>query len=210
MSPRTPQQFREIREEKMNLIMDVALEHFSNNGFHATTINHIARHAGISKGLMYNYFSSKEDLLAEIINRSITEIYGDLDTNRDGILSADEFEHFLRKAFRMFREKKKFWKLLYRVMLQPGVLEKVFGEKINKVNISGKSLREFSEYMTGMFSNYFSNKKAGSGNSYDPTTEMFMFTNTVKGFAMTYIMADDFFPEDYFDNMTEALIKKYK
>ena len=60
MSPRTPQQFEEIREEKMTLIMDIALEHFANEGYHTTTINHIARHAGISKGLMYNYFESKE------------------------------------------------------------------------------------------------------------------------------------------------------
>ena len=43
--------------------MDVALQHFANKGFHATTIYHIAEHAGISKGLMYNYFNSKEELL---------------------------------------------------------------------------------------------------------------------------------------------------
>ena len=70
MSPRTPKQFMEIREEKKTLIMDVALEHFANEGYFTTTINHIARHAGISKGLMYNYFESKEELLTEIINRS--------------------------------------------------------------------------------------------------------------------------------------------
>ena len=44
MSPRTPLQFEEIREEKRNLIMDTALEHFAREGFHATTINHIAKH----------------------------------------------------------------------------------------------------------------------------------------------------------------------
>ena len=59
----------------MTLIMDVALEHFANNGFHAQPSAILARHAGISKGLMYNYFKSKEELLGEIINRSITEIY---------------------------------------------------------------------------------------------------------------------------------------
>ena len=96
MSPRTPQQFREIREEKMTLIMDVALEHFSNIGFHATTINHIAKHAGISKGLLYNYFKSKEDLLAAILNRSLTDIYNDFDSDHDGTLTGDEFERFIR------------------------------------------------------------------------------------------------------------------
>ena len=54
--------------------MDVALEHFANEGYHATTINHIAKHAGISKGLMYNYFESKEALLKAIIHKSVTEV----------------------------------------------------------------------------------------------------------------------------------------
>ena len=43
MSPRTAQQFKEIREEKMNLIMDVALEHFAKEGYFRTTISHIQR-----------------------------------------------------------------------------------------------------------------------------------------------------------------------
>ena len=49
MSPRSQQQFKEMREEKMAFIMDVALEHFANEGYYRTTVNHIARHAGMSK-----------------------------------------------------------------------------------------------------------------------------------------------------------------
>ena len=78
MSPRTSQQFQEMREEKMTLIMDVALEHFANEGYFRTTISHIARHAGISKGLMYNYFESKEALLRAIVHKSVNEVYHNL------------------------------------------------------------------------------------------------------------------------------------
>jgi len=94
MTPRSSAQFGEMREEKKTLIMNAALEHFSNIGFHATTISHIARHAGISKGLMYNYFKSKEDLLAAIINRSLTEIYGSFDPDHDSQLTPAEFENY--------------------------------------------------------------------------------------------------------------------
>src|SRR5512137_1078887 len=109
MSPRTPQQFKEMREEKMTLIMDVALEHFANEGYFSTTINHIARHAGISKGLMYNYFESKEALLKAIIHKSIAEVLNYFDIDRDGYLSEDEFEFFIRKINVMLKEKRSFW-----------------------------------------------------------------------------------------------------
>jgi AcrR family transcriptional regulator len=105
MSPRTPHQFQEIRDEKRALIMAVALEHFANEGYFKTTIIHIARHAGISKGLMYNYFTSKEELLIAIINKSIEDIAQYFDPNRDGYLSEDEFEMFIRKLFSLIRKK---------------------------------------------------------------------------------------------------------
>jgi AcrR family transcriptional regulator len=210
MSPRTPQQFREIREEKMALIMDVALEHFSNVGFHATTISHIARHAGISKGLMYNYFKSKEELLASILNRSLTDIYSDFDSDRDGHLSGDELEEFIRKVFDILRKQRSFWKLLYRIILQPGVYEDLFDNKQSSVNISGTPLKEFSQNMMAMMVDFFNMKKKISGDDYDPETEMFMFLNTVKGFALTYVLAEEYYPQDYFDKMIDALIKKYK
>jgi AcrR family transcriptional regulator len=210
MSPRTPQQFREIREEKMTLIMDSALEHFSNVGFYATTISHIARHAGISKGLIYNYFKSKEELLGAIVNRSLTEIYNDFDTDHDGHISTDEFEHFIRKVFNLLRDKRQFWKLLYRIILQPGVYEKLFNNKDGIINISGVPLKEFSERIMTMVTDFFYRKNKTSDDNYDPVAEMFLFINTVKGFALTYILADEFYPKDYFEKMLDALITKYK
>ena len=59
--PRTPEQFEKIREEKRNHIMEVALECFANEGYHSTSISKIAKSAGISKGLIYNYFELNED-----------------------------------------------------------------------------------------------------------------------------------------------------
>ncbi len=94
-----------MREEKRNLIMDVALEHFSNQGFQATTITHLAKHAGISKGLMYNYFRSKEDLLSAIMDRSVTEVYGYFNPDNDSHLTPDEFELFIRRCLRSFGRK---------------------------------------------------------------------------------------------------------
>ena len=54
---------QKIQEQRREQILDVAIELFDCNGYSETRIIDIANAAGISKGLVYNYFSSKEDIL---------------------------------------------------------------------------------------------------------------------------------------------------
>ena len=51
------------RGEKRPLILRAATEVFAEQGFAAVTVAEIADHAGIGKGTVYEYFSSKEELL---------------------------------------------------------------------------------------------------------------------------------------------------
>jgi AcrR family transcriptional regulator len=210
MSPRSSAKFEEMREEKKTLIMNTALEHFSNVGYHATTITHIARHAGISKGLMYNYFKSKEDLLAAIMNRSVTEIYDYFNPDNDSHLTPEEFEMFIRKVFRVLHEKRQFWKLLFRIMMQPGVYERLFGEESGSLNISGRPFREYTDNMMMLLVGYFRKKGESAGPDYDPMTDLLMFINAVKGFALTSIFSEEQYQGEYFEKVTDALIKRYK
>lgn len=210
MSPRSSAKFEEMREEKKTLIMNTALEHFSNVGFHATTITHIARHAGISKGLMYNYFSSKEDLLTAIMNRSVSEIYTYFNPDHDSQLTPEEFEQFIRKVFTVLHEKRQFWKLLFRIMMQPGVYERLFGEESGSIDISGRPFREYTDNMMMLLVGYFRKKGENAGPDYDPMTDLLMFINAVKGFALTSIFSEEQYQGDYFEKVTDALIKRYK
>jgi len=54
---------QKIQEQRREQILDAAIELFDRNGYSETRIIDIANAAGISKGLVYNYFSSKEDIL---------------------------------------------------------------------------------------------------------------------------------------------------
>jgi AcrR family transcriptional regulator len=56
-------------EERKWQIVDTALAVFASKGFKGTSIKDIAETAGISQGLMYHYFPSKEALLTAIIDR---------------------------------------------------------------------------------------------------------------------------------------------
>ncbi|GET27932.1 TetR/AcrR family transcriptional regulator [Prolixibacter sp. SD074] len=64
--PPTPEQYEQMRQEKRRKIIDGALELFASEGYHATSVAKIAEKAYISKGLLYNYFESKDDVLKEI------------------------------------------------------------------------------------------------------------------------------------------------
>lgn len=52
-----------VAMEKKQLIMQAALHLFDEKGYGSTTIADIALKAGISKGLIYKYFASKEEIL---------------------------------------------------------------------------------------------------------------------------------------------------
>lgn len=72
--PRSKEQFELIRIKSKANIIQAAFTLFSQKGYHSTSTNAIAKEAGVSAGLMYNYYSSKEDLLADIVNQFFEEL----------------------------------------------------------------------------------------------------------------------------------------
>ncbi|MCB9233997.1 MAG: TetR/AcrR family transcriptional regulator [Bacteroidia bacterium] len=67
MAPRSSKQFEEIREKSKEKLVYAALELFATHGYDRVSVSQIAKHAGVSKGLVYNYYASKEDLVQAII-----------------------------------------------------------------------------------------------------------------------------------------------
>lgn len=57
------------QEQKTNIILDAAIVLFGTRGFHETKISEIADEAGISKGTVYLYFNSKEELFKSTLKR---------------------------------------------------------------------------------------------------------------------------------------------
>ncbi|MDR0507129.1 MAG: TetR/AcrR family transcriptional regulator, partial [Dysgonamonadaceae bacterium] len=92
--PRTKEQYEQIRSEKRKIIQETALQCFATEGYLATSINQIARTADISKGLLYNDFDSKEDLLNSIMDDIVEEFENMIDPNNDGIVSEEEAKEF--------------------------------------------------------------------------------------------------------------------
>ena len=68
-----------IVEDRREQIMDAALRVFAQKGFTRATNREIAREAGVTSGLIYHYFDSKDALLKTIIEqRSPLQMVRDL------------------------------------------------------------------------------------------------------------------------------------
>lgn len=176
--PKTPEQFDDIRKQKKQLIMDTALELFAENGFHATSISQIAAKAKISKGLTYNYFESKQDILDEIMDQGFNEIYENLDINHDGVLTEEEFIYFIRKNFQLLRENMHYWKLFFSILLQP------------KVSATfAQNYMEKGEPVFRMFHAFI--KSSGSKN---PEQDLMAVSSLMEGAFLYCVTAPDIFP----------------
>ena len=192
MSPRSAKQFKDIRKQKKELIMETALELFAENGFHATSISQIAKKAGISKGLTYNYFESKVDILKEIIQEGIDTVYSNFDLNHDGILSEEEFVHFIRQSFRIMSENLRYWKLYYSLMLQPKVAESFNEDYQDKAKPILDMLYQF-------IANY---------GSKDPEGDTMVISALLEGAYLFFVTAPGLFPAEAMeDKIVEACFK---
>lgn len=59
--------------EKRDLLVNAAIGVFLEKGFHSTTVRDIGRAAGLTQGTIYNYVSSKDDILYLVCDRIVAE-----------------------------------------------------------------------------------------------------------------------------------------
>lgn len=82
-------------------LLDAALTVFADKGYRTTTLDEIAEAAGVTKGTIYHYFSTKEELLLRAIEHYQERVFGRLDeATRAGQASAAErIRAFVREGF---------------------------------------------------------------------------------------------------------------
>jgi AcrR family transcriptional regulator len=62
------------RAERREQILDAATRAFARSGFAATSLDHIAAEAGISRVILYRHFESKTDLYRAVLDRTCTRL----------------------------------------------------------------------------------------------------------------------------------------
>ena len=69
-SEATPKRVRR-KEARPGELLDAALDLFVEKGFSATRVEEVAARAGVSKGTLFLYFQSKEDLFKAVVRENI-------------------------------------------------------------------------------------------------------------------------------------------
>ena len=191
MSPRTATQYEAIRKEKQELLKSTALKLFSGNGYQATSISAIAKEAGLSKGLMYNYFESKEELLISLFEDYFTLLGTLLNPNQDNEISNEEMASFFESLTRSLKDNQEYWVLFFQLSMQPDVLQLI----LSKLNNTATMLENRNLLYT-YFAERFEN----------PEEEFLLFNSLIKGFSLIYVLS----PENVTERSISALLKRVK
>jgi AcrR family transcriptional regulator len=150
---RTPK----IVEDRREQIIDAAMRVFAQKGFAKATNKDIAHEAGITAGLIYHYFKSKEDLLKIVIEeRSPLQLLTSLPAQAFA-LPPEQFFRFLLIRVLNIVEEEKFVSLLrvvvsealhgsneYIIQIAPMVLQRALGfiESYIDAQIASGALRQ--------------------------------------------------------------------
>jgi AcrR family transcriptional regulator len=153
--PRTTQANQEIREETSRRILEAARHVFAIKGSGATMAD-VAAQAGVSQGLAYRYFPSKEAMLTKLVDEAanasggpaarLKEIHGTPGERLDLLIS-----YLLKHR----REEPEFYRFLYQVMADEAVApelrrivsrngEVIQGE-IRRLILEGQATREIAD-----------------------------------------------------------------
>lgn len=62
------------RQNTREKLLQGAIDLFSEKGYASTSIREIGTKAGITNSLIYHYFTNKEEMLFEIVNRSVGDL----------------------------------------------------------------------------------------------------------------------------------------
>ena len=120
-------------EERRAAILDSALAVFAERGYHASSIDDIAREGGVSKALIYEHFSSKQQLYAELLEQHAGELFERLAAAMDQAANtgAARLATGLDAFYRFVEEHRVAWRMLFREANDPemvAVLERVVAQ----------------------------------------------------------------------------------
>jgi AcrR family transcriptional regulator len=108
--------------ERRAAIQSSALEVFAERGYHTTSIDDIARAAGISKALIYEHFASKQQLHADLLEVHASELYrriADAVEEVESESGAARLTAGLEAYLSFVEERRDAWRVLFRETVDP-------------------------------------------------------------------------------------------
>jgi AcrR family transcriptional regulator len=190
MSPRTAEQFREIREGSREKILRAALAVFARHGFEQASVRMIAAEAGVSPGLMYNYFGGKDELLRAIHERGMRDVQESFALGDAAGGPRERLERLIRSSFEIVRGNVEFWRLSYSLRTQPAASGAISGY-----------VQEGSETIRRRLERYL-----GEAGVENPDVEARILFALIDGVAQHYVLETERYP---LKKVVSALVERY-
>lgn len=141
-----------LTKEQTDRILSIAAEEFADKGFAGTAIGSIAKKAGVSVGVIYKYYSGKEDLFNACVRKSLDCMDEVLNMTGDtGGNLMDMIEQLISRAQSFAKENPEYIRLYHQITVSgsPGgkaqsaeLIEsstaKIYGEFIRRAAESGE------------------------------------------------------------------------
>jgi AcrR family transcriptional regulator len=171
--------------------MNAALERFGRDGYDGTSVRAIGETAGVSVGLLYNYFDGKEGLLRALFEASMADVRASFAAaEAEGPLSA-RIERLVRASFRVLRKNETFWRLSYGVRMQEAVLAGL-----------GERVLAWTGEIRGVLEGYL--RAAGFAH---PETEAAILFALIDGVSQHYVLDPARYP---LDEVIEQVVARYR
>ncbi|PQP88996.1 TetR/AcrR family transcriptional regulator [Paenibacillus sp. AR247] len=179
--PRTQEENERIRQQAKTKIREAAIELFMRKGYHATSIDDVSKHAGVSKGLLYNYYKGKEELLTAMVEARIGELIQVMEKAEALETPAEQLKHIVEGAVDNVRRSPEVFRFYLHLQTQPEADETV--AKYGKLLIE-ESARQF-QIQCRMF------EKLGAS---DPVARSLYFSSALQGIMLMISTYPDQFP----------------
>lgn len=187
--PRKKEDNKVIQEVSRRKILMAAFELFANSGYAQTTVDRIASRAGVSKGLIYHYFGSKEEILLGLVELLEDQMADFFPTES---LSPPAF---LRKlidfSIDFIGKKPQINRLMLALTVQPEVIA---GLKPQMQRIRDEWIGVLVSVLTTL-------------GCEDPEQEAYMLLATFDGMALGYLTIGEDYP---LEKIRSTLKKKYR
>ncbi len=196
MSPRSKVLSEQMRGKTRNAILSASLELFAKRGYSATTTEEIARQAGISKGLIFSHFGTKQDILLAIFDEQFERIMPQFFTEGDDRPASERLLALIDTWLGFIKTDP----LLVRLSLHLNL-----DDEYRKILKSRKAMAYFENFIAQM------RKTLKESGSDDPELDTYLLMFFFDGIVANYTVAPDLFPIDAIkDRFVRLMTSRWK
>ncbi|CAG7650788.1 HTH-type transcriptional regulator BetI [Paenibacillus solanacearum] len=169
-----------LADDRREQIKKAALKVFSKRGLQAAKMNMIAEEAGVSQGLSYRYFSSKEELFAILVKEALEEAESSLaDVSR---LPGSPKERLRAFTLTMLDETHK----AYFMLLRYAQIEEGMPEQVQQILETYPADRTIGQLVPL----FHQGQQAGEFSEGEPDKLLFFYLSVITGLMLQDVPGD--------------------